>query len=84
MGGSMMLGRIPKVMTQAIDKETVAEVADDFRIVFTPFHGTGHKLAPEALRAQYVRGKRHVHPNVHCSTVYNSQDMETTWMSISR
>ena len=22
--------------------------------------------------------KRHVYPNVHCSTVYNSQDMETT------
>ena len=23
--------------------------------------------------------KRHVYPNVHCSTVYNSQDMEATW-----
>ena len=23
-------------------------------------------------------GKRHVYPNVHCSTVYNSQDMEAT------
>ena len=22
--------------------------------------------------------KRHVHPNVHCSTIYNSQDMEAT------
>ena len=22
--------------------------------------------------------KRHVYPNVHCSTVYNSQDMEAT------
>ena len=22
--------------------------------------------------------KRHMHPNVHCSTVYNSQVMETT------
>ena len=20
--------------------------------------------------------KRHMHPNVHCSTIYNSQDME--------
>ena len=27
--------------------------------------------------------KRHVHPNVHHSTVYNSQDMEATQMSIS-
>ena len=28
--------------------------------------------------------KRHVYPNVHHSTVYNSQDMEATRMSISR
>ena len=28
--------------------------------------------------------KRHVYPNVHRSTVYNSQDMEATQMSISR
>ena len=28
--------------------------------------------------------KRHVHPNVNRSTVYNSQDMEATQMSISR
>ena len=28
--------------------------------------------------------KRHVDPNVHHSTVYNSQDMEATQMSISR
>ena len=28
--------------------------------------------------------KRHMYPNVHHSTVYNSQDMEATQMSISR
>ena len=28
--------------------------------------------------------KRHVYPDVHRSTVYNSQDMEATLMSISR
>ena len=28
--------------------------------------------------------KRHVYRNAHCSTVYNSQDMEATLMSISR
>ncbi len=37
------------VLGQAIDKEVVKRVADDFHIVFTPFHGTGHKLVPEAL-----------------------------------
>ena len=25
-----------------------------------------------------------MHPNVHSGTIYNSQDMEATWMSISR
>ena len=28
--------------------------------------------------------KRHMHPSVHCSTIYNSQDMERTQMSIDR
>ena len=28
--------------------------------------------------------KRHVYPSVHCSSVYNSQDMEATYMSIGR
>ena len=28
--------------------------------------------------------KRHMYPNVHFSTVYNSQDMEATYMYISR
>lgn len=50
---------LANVMTQAIDKETVAEVADEFKIVFTPFHGTGHKLAPEALRRL---GIKHIFP----------------------
>ena len=50
---------LAKVMTQAIDRNTVEEVADDFKIVFTPFHGTGHKLAPEALRRL---GIKHIYP----------------------
>ena len=28
--------------------------------------------------------KRHMHPSVHCSTVYDSQDMEATQMIINR
>ena len=39
-----------QVMTQAIDREAVAKAAEDMRIVYTPFHGCGHKLVPEALR----------------------------------
>lgn len=39
-----------KVLEQAIDFEVVAKVADTMKIVYTPFHGTGYKLVPEALR----------------------------------
>ena len=28
--------------------------------------------------------KRHMYPNIHCSTIYNNQDMEATQMSNSR
>ncbi|MBR7146208.1 MAG: phospho-sugar mutase [Oscillospiraceae bacterium] len=38
-----------EVMAMANDRETVARVADDFKLVYTPFHGCGHKLVPEAL-----------------------------------
>ncbi|MBR0039963.1 MAG: phospho-sugar mutase [Oscillospiraceae bacterium] len=48
-----------EVMKMAIDKKTVAEVADDFRVVFTPFHGCGYKLVPEALRRL---GLKHIFP----------------------
>ncbi len=41
---------LANVMEQVIDRESVAKVADDFGIVYTPFHGTGHKLIPEALK----------------------------------
>jgi len=40
---------LERVLGQAIDKEVVKRVADDFHIVYTPFHGTGYKLVPEAL-----------------------------------
>ena len=38
------------VMAQATDIQAVHDVADTFKMVYTPFHGTGHKLVPEALR----------------------------------
>jgi len=41
---------LANVMAQANDKEVVARVADDFKMVYTPFHGTGYKLIPEALK----------------------------------
>jgi len=39
-----------EVVAQATDTETVAKVADSFKMVYTPFHGAGYKLIPEALK----------------------------------
>ena len=50
---------LAEVMKQVIDKDAVAKVADDFKIVYTPFHGCGHKLVPEALKRL---GMKHVFP----------------------
>ena len=37
------------------DKETVAKVADTFKMVYTPFHGCGYQLVPQALTALGVK-----------------------------
>ncbi len=47
------------VLAQAVNKEVVCEVADDLRIVYTPFHGCGYKLVPEALKRL---GIKHLYP----------------------
>ena len=41
---------LSNVMGQVNDKAAVEKVADTFKMVYTPFHGTGYKLIPEALR----------------------------------
>ena len=41
---------LSKVLEQSINSAAVKKVADDFKIVYTPFHGTGYKLVPEILR----------------------------------
>ena len=38
------------VLGQAINKKAVAKAADALKIVYTPFHGTGRLLVPEALK----------------------------------
>jgi len=47
------------VMAMVNDRESVAKVADSFKVVYTPFHGCGHKLVPEALTAL---GVKHLYP----------------------
>ena len=48
---------LANVMGQVNDKAVVEQVADTFKMVYTPFHGTGYKLIPEALRRL---GMKHV------------------------
>ena len=43
------------VMAMINDRECVAKVADTFHVVYTPFHGCGWKLVPEALRGLGVK-----------------------------
>ena len=40
---------LANVLGQLSDAETIAKVADDFKMVYTPFHGTGYKLIPDVL-----------------------------------
>ena len=40
---------LEKVLEQAINKDVVQKVADRLKIVYTPFHGAGYRLVPEAL-----------------------------------
>ncbi len=48
---------LANVMEQVNDRAAVEKVADTFKMVYTPFHGTGHKLIPEALKRL---GMKHV------------------------
>ena len=41
---------LSNVMAQVNDKAVVEQVADTFKMVYTPFHGTGYQLIPEALK----------------------------------
>ena len=47
------------VLEMINDRASVAKVADTFKVVYTPFHGCGHKLVPEALTAL---GIKHLSP----------------------
>lgn len=41
------LGEVIKV---AVNPDCVKQVADEFKLVYTPFHGAGYRLVPEILR----------------------------------
>lgn len=50
---------LASVLSQSIDRVAVPLVADKFKVVYTPFHGAGYRLVPEALRRT---GMKHIIP----------------------
>ena len=40
---------LKEVIKVAINPDCVKQVADDFKLVYTPFHGAGYRLVPEIL-----------------------------------
>ncbi len=48
---------LANVMGQVNDKAAVEKAADTFKMVYTPFHGTGYRMIPEALKRL---GMKHV------------------------
>ena len=44
-----------EVLGMINDKEAVAKVADTFKMVYTPFHGCGYKMVPQALKALGIK-----------------------------
>ena len=46
--------------------------------IVLPYNPPGH------ISSENSNSERFIHHSVHSSTVYNSQDMEATWMSINK
>ena len=49
-GAEMDEKYLANVQAQAVNPNAVKAVADELKIVYTPLHGTGHKLVPEIMR----------------------------------
>ena len=46
---------LKEVMAMVTDPDVIPKVADTFKLVYTPFHGCGHKLVPEALKRAGIK-----------------------------
>ena len=46
---------LKEVMAMVTDPKVIPAVADSFKLVYTPFHGCGYKLVPEALRRAGIK-----------------------------
>ncbi len=49
-GAEMDEKYLSQVAAQAVNPDAIAKVADELKIVYTPLHGTGHKLVPSILK----------------------------------
>ena len=55
-GRIIMLGKetdeayLGEVLKVAVNPDCVKQVADEFKLVYTPFHGAGYRLVPEILK----------------------------------
>ncbi len=41
---------LSEVLKVAVNPDCVKQVADDFKLIYTPFHGAGYRLVPDILR----------------------------------
>ena len=46
---------ITHILACRINHNAIKEAGDDFKIVYTPFHGTGYKLVPEVFRRMGIK-----------------------------
>ena len=46
---------LAQVQAQAVNSDAVKAVADELKIVYSPLHGTGHKLIPEILERTGIK-----------------------------
>ena len=46
---------LAQVQAQAVNPDAVKAVADELKIVYSPLHGTGHKLIPEILERTGIK-----------------------------
>lgn len=50
---------LKEVLAQSINTKAINAVADELKIVYTPFHGCGYRLVPEVLKRI---GIKHIYP----------------------
>ena len=47
---------LSKVIAEQVDPAIVPAMADDLKVVYTPFHGAGYRLVPEVLKRTGLKG----------------------------